>query len=115
MCYDNCSHTTDTRALKRLLKEANAAAYRAREAAKIAEASACRAASLAKAAEEAACQAERSANAAREAARCAEEIAEKVRCMIAGLLEANNGCGCSVDYNNNYYPRNNKCDDDCDC
>ncbi|MBE7040862.1 MAG: hypothetical protein E7400_02725 [Ruminococcaceae bacterium] len=116
MCYDNCSYTTDTRALRRLLKEANAAAARACEAAKASEASACRAASLAKAAENAACQAEHSARVAQEAAHCAEEIAEKVRCMIDELLRANNGCGCFVGYNNyNNYARNNGCDSDCDC
>ncbi len=116
MYYDNCSQPTDTRALRRLLKEANAAAFRACEAAKQAEAASCRAASLAKAAEEAACQAERSAKAAREAAKAAEAIAEKVRCMIEELLEANNGCGCSVDYHNhNNYARNNGYDNDCDC
>lgn len=113
MYYDNCACTPDTRTLKRLAKEAALAAAKACEAAKASEASACRAASLAKAAEEAACQAEHSASIAREAAHCAEEIAEKVRCMVNELLEANNGCGCSVGYGGcSHHTRR---DDDCDC
>lgn len=105
MYYDQC-HTPDTRALKCLLKEAQAASARACEAAKAAEEAACRAASLAKAAEEAACQAERAAEVARSAAGCAEKAAEKVRCMIDELLSANSGCGCDV----NYTPYRNDCD-----
>lgn len=106
MSYNNCSYTPDLRELKCLLKDAQAAAEKACEAAKIAEASACRAASLAKAAEEAACRAERAAEVAKAAAVCAEKAAEKVRCMAEDLLAANSGCGCQVEYT----PYHNDCD-----
>lgn len=113
MFYNNCCNTTDNRSIKRWVREAEVAASKACEAAKVAEASVCRAASLAKAAEEAACQAEHAAKVAREAASAAEQIAEKVRCMIDEYLSANSGCGCDSNYG--AYPRRNGCNNDCDC
>ncbi len=107
MSYNTCSFTPDSRELRCLLKEAQAAAEKAWEAAKTAEAAACRTASLAKAAEEAACRSERAAEVARVAAGCAEKAAEKVRCMVEEMLAANRGFGCQTDYGMTHH---NNCD-----
>ena len=102
--FNCCSSTYDKKALYCLLKEAQAAAVSACEAAKAAECAAEKACSFAKAAEEAACQAERSARAAQEARNCAEEIAEKIRCLLdefgrdRGNSCRRSGCGCDDEY-----------------
>ena len=107
MCNSCHSHSTfDTRAAECALREAQAAANRACEAAKVSECAARKAYDLAKAAEEAACQAERAAEVAKNAAECAEEAASKIQCMINDY--ANNNCGC-------YENRISYHDCDCSC
>lgn len=75
MC-NSCHSTTDTRALRCALREAETAAARA--------------AACARAAEESACRAENAAATAQNAAACADAALEKVRCLLA---EMNRGCG----------------------
>ncbi len=104
----SCS-TFDTRITGCALKEAQAAANRACEAAKTSERAARKAYDLAKAAEEAACQAERAAEVARNAAECAEEAVAKIQCLINDYTN-NNNCGC-YENRRSYHD----CDCDCDC
>ncbi len=103
MC--NCCHSHnnsfDTQAVNCALKEAQVAANRACEAAKVAERAAQKAYNLAKAAEEAACQAENAADIAANAADCASAAVSKVECLINDYYNsAHDNCGCYQQTNN---------------
>lgn len=86
----NCCHkTADTCGLRNALREAQAAAARACEAAKAAECAATRACQAAK---EAQCAAET----AREAAACAEAAAQRAQCLVEEYLTTNHStCNCN--------------------
>ncbi|MBE7022752.1 MAG: hypothetical protein E7414_06025 [Ruminococcaceae bacterium] len=100
MCNCCCAqNSVDRRALACALREAEAAAQRACEVAKVAARAENRAEELACAAREAAKAAEHATRTAENAASCAEEALAKVRELINDAA-GNTCCGCACPYVN---------------